>query len=332
MVGSTARRGWHDGRVSVGAVGTARRLAEELLLPDAAAVDAAERVPAAHLLALDDSGLTGLAATRPAPEDRLDVTAALAGGCLATAFVWLQHQGALGPVAASSRPVSRFAGDLASGRARGGVVITAVRGPAPLRLHGDPGAWTLSGSAMWVTGWGVADVLRVAAVADDDSITTVLVDVGPGMRADPAPLVAANASATVTLTFDAVAVAEDRLIDAVAWETWFAADAAGLAANGALALGVAGRAAAFARSEALTAAVAGARAGLLASSVADLPAARAACNELAVLAAAALAVHDGGRSVIRGSRADRLLREAHFLLGFGARPAIRADLLRRFGA
>jgi hypothetical protein len=43
-------------------------------------------------------------------------------------------------------------------------------------------------------------------------------------------------------------------------------------------------------------------------------------------------VQDGGRSVIRGSRADRLLREAHFLLGFGARPAIRADLLARFGA
>lgn len=152
------------------------------------------------------------------------------------------------------------------------------------------------------------------------------------MRADPAPLVAANASATVTLTFDRVAVPEDRLIDAVAGETWAAADAAGLAGNGALALGVAGRAAAFADSAALVEEVAHARAELLAASVDALPAARAACNALAVRAAAALAAQDGGRSVIRGSRADRLLREAHFLLGFGARPAIRADLLRRFGA
>jgi len=313
-------------------VEVARRLAEDLLLPDAAAVDAADRVPAAHLLALDDTGLTGLAAAGPTLADRVDVTAALAGGCLATAFVWLQHQGALGPVAAASGPVSRFAGDLATGRTRGGVVITAVRGPSPLRLRGEPGAWTISGSALWVTGWGVADVLRVAAVADDDSITTALLDVGPGMSADPAPLVAANASATVTLTFDAVPVPEDRLIDAVPREAWAAADAASLAGNGALALGVAARAAASMGSEALVAEVAGARADLLAASVEALPAARAACNALAVRAAAALAVHDGGRSVIRGSRADRLLREAHFLLGFGSRPAIRADLLRRFGA
>jgi alkylation response protein AidB-like acyl-CoA dehydrogenase len=314
------------------AVDTARRLAEQLLLPDAAAVDAAERVPSAHLLALDDAGLTGLAASEPSLQTRVDVVAALAGGCLATAFVWIQHQGALGPVAAAAGPVARFAPDLASGRTRGGVVITAVRGPAPLRLHGAADSWRLSGSARWVTGWGVADVLRVAAVADDGQITTVLVDVGPGMRADPAPLVAANASATVTLTFDDVPVPADRRIDSVTADTWAAADAAGLAGNGALALGVAGRAAAFAESAPLAAEVARAREGLLAASVEALPAARAACNEIAVRAAAALAVHDGGRSVIRGSRADRLQREAHFLLGFGSRPAIRADLLRRFGA
>jgi hypothetical protein len=313
-------------------VAAARRIAEEVLLPDAEAVDAAERVPASHLLALDDAGITGLAVTGPSLADRVDVTAALAGGCLASAFVWLQHQGALGPVAAAPGPVSRFAGDLASGRTRGGVVITAVRGPHPLRLQGEPGSWTISGSALWVTGWGIADVLRVAAVADDGAITTALIDVGQGMRADPAPLVAANASATVTLTFDAVPVPQDRLIDAVSWDDWAAADAAGLAGNGALALGVAGRAAVSAGSAALIADVAGARADLLAASVEELPGARAACNALAVRAAAALAVQDGGRSVIRGSRADRLLREAHFLLGFGARPAIRADLLRRLGA
>ena len=311
---------------------TARRLAEELLLPDAAAVDVAERVPSAHLIALDDAGLTGLAASSPTLETRVDVAAAVAGGCLATAFVWIQHQGALGAVAGAHGPVARFAPDLASGRTRAGVVITAVRGPAPLRLHGTAGSWRLSGSALWVTGWGVADVLRVAAVADDGAITTALLDVGPGMRADPAPLVAANASATVTLTFDDVPVPAERGIDSVSPDSWAATDAAGLAGNGALALGVAGRAAAFAESASLAADVARARDGLLAASVEALPAARAGCNEIAVRAAAALAVRDGGGGVIRGSRADRLLREAHFLLGFGSRPAIRADLLRRFDA
>jgi hypothetical protein len=314
------------------AVDTARRLAEELLLPDATAVDGADRVPASHLHALDDAGLTGLAASSPSLATRVDVAAALAGGCLATAFVWMQHQGALGPVAATQRPAGRFAPELASGRTRGGVVITAVHGPNPLRLRGAADAWRLSGSARWVTGWGVVDVLRVAGVADDGSITTVLVDVGRGMRADPAPLVAANASATVTLTFDDVPVPADRRIDSVSVEAWAAADAAGLAGNGALALGVAARAASFAQSSSLAAEVGRAREGLLAASVATLPAARAACNEVAVRAAAALAVHDGGGSVIRGSRADRLLREAHFLLGFGSRPAIRAELLRRLDA
>ena len=314
----------------------ARRLAEEILLPDAEAVDAADRIPEAHLRSLDETGLTGLAATDASLAERVDVTAALSGGCLATAFVWLQHQGALGAVVRASGPVARFAPDLAAGRLRAGVVITAVRGPEPLRLRpaGDEtgDGWTIRGSATWATGWGIGEVLRVAAVADDGSIVSVLADVGAGMRADPAPLVAANASATVTLTFDDVLVPADRLIDRVSAETWAANDAAGLALNGALALGVAHRAAVDAGSDLLLADVATARAELLHAGTSALPAARAACSALAVRAAAALAVHDGGRGIIRGSRADRLLREAHFLLAFGSRPGIRADLLHRFGA
>jgi hypothetical protein len=318
--------------VSAETVEAARRLAEEVLLRDAEAVDAADRVPEAHLRALDGTGLTALAATDASLADRVDVTAALAGGCLATAFVWLQHQGALAAVTRSAEAAGRFAPDLATGRVRAGVVITAVRGPQPLRLRPAQDGWTISGSATWVTGWGIVEVLRVAAVAEDGSITTVLADVGGGMRADPAPLVAANASATVTLTFEDVAVPADRLIDSVPAATWAANDAAGLALNGALALGVAHRAAVSAGSDALLALVARARDELLAADVAGLPAARAACSALAVRSAAALAVHDGGRGIIRGSRADRLLREAHFLLAFGSRPAIRAGLLERLGA
>ncbi len=313
-------------------VDTALRLAEEVLLPDAEAVDAASRVPEAHLRALDGSGLTGLAAIDASLPERSDVTAALAGGCLATAFVWLQHQGALAGVVRSSGPAARFVPDLATGRVRAGVVITAVRGPRPLRLRPVEGGWTISGSATWVTGWGIAEVLRVAAVAEDGAVTTLLVDAGPGMRADPAPLVAANASATVTLTFDEVPVPADRLLDSVPAGTWAANDAAGLALNGALALGVAGRAAAATGSTALLEDVAATRAELLVADVAGLPAARAACSALALRAASALAVHDGGRGIIRGSQADRLLREAHFLLAFGSRPAIRTALLDAFGA
>jgi len=60
--------------------------------------------------------------------------------------------------------------------------------------------------------------------------------------------------------------------------------------------------------------------------------ARAAASELAVRAAAALAVRDGSRSVTVDQHVQRLAREALFLLAFGSRPAIKSALLRRLGA
>jgi hypothetical protein len=60
--------------------------------------------------------------------------------------------------------------------------------------------------------------------------------------------------------------------------------------------------------------------------------ARAAASEMAVRAAAALAVRDGSRSVTVDQHAQRLAREALFLLVFGSRPGIKSALLRRLGA
>ena len=60
--------------------------------------------------------------------------------------------------------------------------------------------------------------------------------------------------------------------------------------------------------------------------------ARAAASELAVRAAAALAVRDGSRAVSVDQHAQRLAREALFLLVFGSRPGIKSALLRRLGA
>jgi len=60
--------------------------------------------------------------------------------------------------------------------------------------------------------------------------------------------------------------------------------------------------------------------------------ARAAASELAVRAAAALAVRDGGYAVAVDQHAQRLAREAVFLLVFGSRPAIKSALLQRLGA
>ena len=60
--------------------------------------------------------------------------------------------------------------------------------------------------------------------------------------------------------------------------------------------------------------------------------ARAAASELAVRAAAALAVQQGSRSVTADQHVQRLIREAMFLLVFATRPGIKSALLRRLGA
>ena len=60
--------------------------------------------------------------------------------------------------------------------------------------------------------------------------------------------------------------------------------------------------------------------------------ARAAASELALRATAALAVRDGGNAVTVDQHAQRLAREAVFLLVFGSRPGIKSALLKRLGA
>ena len=57
-----------------------------------------------------------------------------------------------------------------------------------------------------------------------------------------------------------------------------------------------------------------------------MPAARAAACELAMRAAAALVVTQGATAVLAGQDAQRLAREALFLLVFGSRPTIKRAL------
>src|SRR5690349_4354478 len=89
-----------------GWVPRAQRIADDVLFPAAMAVERADRIPAAHLDLLADEGFYGIAApveyggVGPAGAPIVgDVIAALAGGCLTTAFVWLQHLAPLMAVA-----------------------------------------------------------------------------------------------------------------------------------------------------------------------------------------------------------------------------------------
>ncbi|MGY1669036.1 acyl-CoA dehydrogenase family protein [Geodermatophilus sp. SYSU D00710] len=321
-------------------VEVARRLAEELLAPAAAAVDAGGVLPRGHLDALAAAGLYGLVGPPAAGGGGADgatlaaVVEELAAGDLATAFVWLQHHGAVGRLAAAGTHPDLLA-DLCRGRRRAGIALQAATRPdaAPVTLRRDGGDTVLDGAVPWVTGWGLVDVLLVAA-RDGDDVAYALVDAveGPTLQAVPQSLAAVQASATVELRLTGHRVPAGRLLGTTPVAEVRAADAAGLRVNGSLALGLVRRCTRLVGPSPLDAELDAVRARLDAAGPADLPAARAEAAALAHRAAGALAVAAGSGAARAGSVAERTAREAVFLLVFGSRPAIRDALLERLGA
>ncbi len=258
----------------------------------------------------------------------------LAAGDLATAFVWLQHHGVVGRLAAAGSHPDLLA-DLCSGRRRAGIALQAATRPdaAPVTLRRDGGEPVLDGAVPWVTGWGLVDVLLVAA-RDGEDVALVLADAveGPGLGVVPQSLVAVQASATVELRLTGHRVPAGGLLGTPPLATVRAGDAAGLRLNGSLALGLVRRVCRLVGASPLDGELDAVRARLDAAGPADLPAARAEAAALAHRAAGVLAVVTGSASARAGSVAGRTVREALFLLVFGSRPAIRTALLERFGA
>src|SRR5690349_17544749 len=133
--------------------GRAREIADDVLFPAALAVDRADRVPASHLDLLAAEGFYGAAAPVESGglgvEDFASAAAiveALASGCLATAFVYIQHHGPVIAAAFSDRPGirQRFLGPLARGERRGGIALSGLRaGPATLRIREVAGGYEL---------------------------------------------------------------------------------------------------------------------------------------------------------------------------------------------
>lgn len=328
-------------------VDTARRIADEVLYPAAAAVDRAPAVPVEHLELLATCGLYGVAAPASVGGAGLDlptlglVAEALAGGCLATAFVWVQHHGLVRALAEPGAPAALRAdwlGPLARGTCRAGAAYGGLL-PGPPRLRADPNGdgWLLTGESPWATGWGLVDVLHVAARGPDDTVVWLVVDAveRPGLSVERQQVVAADAASTVRLRFDGLPVPGSRVRAVLPYEPP-GLTGPPLRINGSLPLGVAGRCvsqlAGGAAAE-LSAELAGCRDALdeavVASDPDAMPAARAAASEVAVRAAAALAVHTGSAAALAGSEPERLIREALFLLVFGSRPQIRTALLDR---
>ncbi|HVM06274.1 MAG TPA: acyl-CoA dehydrogenase family protein [Acidimicrobiales bacterium] len=325
------------------AVAFASRFADEVLFPSALDTESAGDVPTTSLDALAAAGLYGMAGPVPAGGLDLDrasgwaVVEALAGGCLATAFVWVQHHGLVRMLASAAPGELRdeWLGPLCRGERRAGLALAGLL-PGPARLRATPRdeGWALQGSSPWVTGWGHVDVLLVAARAPDDMVAWLVVDAveGGGLTVERQRLVAVDASATVRADFDGLVVPRDRLIAVQPCAEVAGGPAASLRTNGSLALGVAGRCCRLMGPSGLGPELAHCRAALDAAGPEEIADARAAASELAVRAASALVVHEGSSSVTLGASAQRLAREATFLLVFGSRPAIRAALLRRLGA
>ena len=321
---------------AAGVLAAARRIAAGLLAPAAMQVEATQRVPASHLDALAAAGLYGIAG--PPGYGGLDldlgtacaVVEALAGACLSTAFVWLQHHGAVRAVAAGGdRLREDWLRPLCLGERRSGVALGGTL-PGPARLRATPvaGGYLVDGISPWVTGWGYIDTLHVAARDPDDNVVWSLLDAepGPALAAEPLGMVAVMASRTVQATFRELYVPQERVTGVLPLREWLQRDANGLRMNGSLALGVAARCCELAGPSGLDAELAAARAALDGASAPEMPAARARACELAARAAAALLVRQGSTSILLGQDAQRLAREAMFLLVFGSRPAIKHDL------
>lgn len=317
----------------------ARRIAEEVLFPAAIETDAADLLPVANLDLLAREGLYGIAGPADAGGLDLDlpisyqVVEALASGCLTTTFVWLQHRNPVRAVAAAANRSLReeWLGPLCRGERRAGIALAGNR-PGPPVLHASrvPHGIVLEGEAPWVSGWGLVDVVLVTA-REGDTVVSSLIDAveGPTLAAERLRLVAADASGTVTLRFDAHVVPIERVVGEEPHADVLARDPTGLRMNGSLALGLIDRCCRLLGQSSFDDALVAARRALDEATPSELPDARAAVAELALRAAAALTVTNGSHSIQVDRHAQRLAREAIFLLVFGTRPPIRDALLRR---
>lgn len=317
-------------------VDRADRVAEEVLFPNALLTDGLDAVPVGNLDALAAAGLYGLGGPVGPGEGPVDfevvarVAEILAGGCLATAFIWAQHQGLVRNLADGPKPIrDEWLEPLCRGERRAGVALGGLLpGPPKLRTAEEGGGWRLDGVSPWVTGWTRLDVLLTAARGPDDTVVWLIVDAvdQPGLTAERQRLVAVDASVTVELRFDGTMVPGERLLKVTPYEEGLYSQEQVLRTVGFLSIGVAARCCRLLGPSPLDDEVEAARRSLLTTGADGLPLARAAASEVAARAALALVASTGSSAILQGGHPGRLARESLFLLVFGSRPPIKAAL------
>jgi len=316
-------------------ISAARQIADDVLFPNALAADLAGSVPETQLQCLADAGFYGLSTYCDAATIA-KVIEIFASGCLTTTFVWTQHQGASAGAFFSDGPVkAELAEDLASGAKRGGVAFAHMLRPGPPMTRADPvtGGWAYRGSAPWVTGWGHIDVVHAAARHEDD-IVWALIDAvdSDTLVSAPVPFAVVDSTQTRVLTYSDHFVPTERITKVENYEAWRARYALGLRTNGSLALGVANRCCRLLSESQFTA-----RLNLLRDQLnmieptaqQAMATARADASLFAVQAATALVAKTGGNAVKMTEHAQRLMREAMFVMVQGQTPAIKSEMLAR---
>ncbi len=228
---------------------TARLVAEKVLAPRAEETDQAALVPRSNLDALAEAGLFGMAchgAGAPAPAMR-QVQEALAGSCGATYFVWAQHHSPVRLLQATGNAElrDRWLVPLCRGSSIAGVAFAYLRRPGPPAVSAGrvTGGWRVTGTAPFVTSWGLAEVFVVAAVGGSEIVWFCL----PGHPTDsvrPSPPLALSvlqATSTVTLRLDDLVVPNADVVKVEPLHSWRVRDRLATARPPAAALGVAQR-------------------------------------------------------------------------------------------
>lgn len=320
-------------------------LAEDVLFPVADSVDVDGEIPASHFDTLASEGFYGLGAPDSGVTSGVlvEVIETLCGGCLATAFTWMQHLGVLARFAGSADDELRetYLSGFVSGAVRAGAAMTgAVPTPPTLWARRVGDGYVLDGVSPFVSGWGLVDVLQVSARDEfDDSVVHMIVRAAeaPGIVVEPIPLIAARGSKTVRLTFDDFAVPATSVSGIETVEEFERSQLFGVWITGCLAMGVTRRCIRELRDlgvdvDPFEEQVSRARLELDAAleGSADMSRARAEASELAVRVAASLVAATGSASLVGSNTAERLMREATFTLVAAGRPEIKSALLDRF--
>lgn len=368
--GLAAGAGGHRDAPSIGPVEdprvqAARRLAEQLLVPQAERVDR-DGVPASHLRAIADAGLLGLSgpvdaggSAAPLPVFR-EVVEVLAGADCATWFVQAQHHSPLAMLARCQAPVrDRLLEPLCRGRLLAGVAFSHLRAfprrPVTATPTGE-GGWRFDGVAPWYTGWGLSQVFLLAGVTPDGDALFVFTEARqqPGLAAGPPLAMAAlSGTSTVRLTLDGLTVPAGDVVARLPVSSWAVQDrhttvnvnpaVLGLTRAAADRLRELGRT----RQEPATVAAADRLAQRLEQvrvdcyrlidevepdqRLTDRLAAKCEAMELMTRTTAALVAAGAGGSMSSTAPAQRLAREALFLLVQAQTAEVRAATLARYG-